>query len=616
MRVRGRVSWLAMAGVGLALASSLGFLYVRTRGHDASGYFENVAILRQLKQLDDRWELDVLKSRMGINSNYDSLVDPLVEINSLRDELKGEIASWEGEGAPKLEALDDDFGRTVEQKTKLVEHFKSHNSVLRNSLAFLPTAASDIENAMGSAGVAANRQRQLLGKVDAVLLKALVFSQAPADDTAAEVRVQLDELDAAKGPLPHGVREGVDIFEAHVLTVLREQPEVNGVLDSIAAVPTSSAVDAIDNALASDQRSMEIQSQRYRMWLLVFAAALAALLFYAAARLIRSHAVINRVNRELQDSNTTLEERVQARTRELKGAQDELVTTARQAGMAEIANNVLHNVGNVLTSLNVSAGLIADRVRDSKAQSFGKAMHMLNEHATDLPEFLTRDERGKVLPGYLSKLSGALVAERLGLIEEVQSMTRSIDHMKEIVSTQQSYAGSISVIEAVEVADLMEDALHMNATSINRHGIVVSKDFAQSPQLLLDKHLVLQVLINLMSNATQALQRAPEGAQEMTLRTRLVDGSGGREEFRLRIEVIDSGEGITPENSKRLFTHGFTTRKNGHGFGLHSCALAATAMGGTIRAASDGLGKGAVFVLEIPVKAASAQMPSQPAKVA
>ncbi len=195
-------------------------------------------------------------------------------------------------------------------------------------------------------------------------------------------------------------------------------------------------------------------------------------------------------------------------------------------------------------------------------------------------------------------------------------MTKSIDHIKEIVSTQQSYSGSISLMESVDVTELMEDALRMNATSINRHGIVLTKEFTRAPPLLLDKHLVLQILVNLMSNAKQALQRAPGGLQEMTLRTRLLEPNEGRGDFRLQIEVIDSGEGITPENLKRLFTHGFTTRKNGHGYGLHSCALAANAMGGSIRAASHGPGKGAVFTLEIPAKSAMTHARRETAKVA
>jgi two-component system NtrC family sensor kinase len=218
-----------------------------------------------------------------------------------------------------------------------------------------------------------------------------------------------------------------------------------------------------------------------------------------------------------------------------------------------------------------------------------------------------------VLPGYLSKLSGALAAERLALIEELQSMTRSIDHIKEIVSKQQSYSGASSVVEPVRLTELMEDALRMNATSISRHQINIVKEFADMPLLLLDKHLLLQILINLIGNANQAMEPIADRSHQITLRTQLRETIEG---LRLCIGVEDNGEGFTPENRKRLFTHGFTTRKDGHGFGLHSCALAAKEMKGSITAHSDGAGRGAIFALEIPVSAALLESPLDTAQVA
>jgi signal transduction histidine kinase len=286
---------------------------------------------------------------------------------------------------------------------------------------------------------------------------------------------------------------------------------------------------------------------------------------------------------------------------ELLDAQSKLVITARQAGMAEIANNVLHNVGNVLNSVNVSAGLIGGRIRDSKAQGLAKAVRLMNEHATDLGDFLTRDERGKALPGYLNKLVAALAEERQSITDELGSLTKGIDHIKEIVATQQSYSGATSVIEPVQIKELMEDALSMNTASMARHQITMIKEFAAVPLLLLDKHLLLQILVNLIGNAKQAMNGVSGRAHQITLR---VDIAGLADEPRLRIRVEDNGEGIAPENLGRLFTHGFTTRKSGHGFGLHSCALVAKEMNGTMTAHSDGLGKGAAFTLELPVKVA------------
>jgi PAS domain S-box-containing protein len=279
-----------------------------------------------------------------------------------------------------------------------------------------------------------------------------------------------------------------------------------------------------------------------------------------------------------------------------------LIGASRQAGMAEIANNVLHNVGNVLNSVNVSAGLIGDKVRDSKTQGLARVVQLMNDHAAALGAFLTSDERGKVLPGYLNKLVVALAAEKRSIAEELHSLTKNIDHIKDIVATQQSYSGATSVIESVQIEDLMEDALRMNVASMARHQVTVIREFADIPLLRLDKHLVLQILVNLISNAKYAMDSVPNAAHHITLRTEIAALANGP---CLRILVKDDGEGISADNLLRLFAHGYTTRKNGHGFGLHSCALAAKEMAGTLTASSDGIGKGATFTLDLPVHPAA-----------
>lgn len=342
-----------------------------------------------------------------------------------------------------------------------------------------------------------------------ILLKIMVFSQSPSDEVTVDIRAELERLGAAKGRLPADLYDELDIFASHVRAVLTEQPAVNGLLREIAEVPTASGIDALDNLLSGDQREAEILAQQYRKYLLIFAAALVALLLYAAIGLIRSHGEINSVNKELHVANATLEERVRGRTRELHEAQSELVSTARKAGMAEIANNVLHNVGNVLNSVNVSAGLIGTRIRDSKVSGLAKAVQLLNEHMADLGTFLARDPRGQMLPGYLNKLAATLEEEKQTIAAERDSLTRSIDHIKEIVATQHTYSGASSLLESVRVEDLLEDALRMNAASVARHGIEVIKDFAAVPMLRLDKHLLLQILVNLLSSARRAMEGVP-----------------------------------------------------------------------------------------------------------
>ncbi|WP_426139554.1 ATP-binding protein [Pseudomonas sp. DWP3-1-2] len=291
-----------------------------------------------------------------------------------------------------------------------------------------------------------------------------------------------------------------------------------------------------------------------------------------------------------------LKARVRAAIR-MSQVQTELHAKSRQAGMAEIATTVLHNVGNVLNSVNVSAELVTSQMRTSKAQGLSKVAQMMNEHVNDLSDFLTSDQKGKMLPGYLLKLAELVTAEQQGIIEELGRLTKGVDHINAIVAAQQSYAVAVSILETVPVPELIDDALRMSAGSLARQEVKVVKEFADLPLLSLDRHRVLLILVNLISNARQALDGVIDRSPCITFGASLSDGPV------LRITVADNGNGIAPESLARIFTHGFTTRKDGHGFGLHSCALAAQEMGGSLTVHSDGAGQGATFTLDIPLDA-------------
>ena len=231
----------------------------------------------------------------------------------------------------------------------------------------------------------------------------------------------------------------------------------------------------------------------------------------------------------------------------------------------------------------------------SKAQGLGKAMQLINQHQDDLGRFFTEDDKGKLLPGYLNQLVEAIATEQQGMGEELAQLARSVDHIKEIVATQQSYAGASRLIEPLRVAELIEDALRMNSGALARHQVTVVKDYGPLPPVMGDKHRMLLILINLISNAKYAMSNLDDHSRTLTLSARVLDGQT------LSISVKDEGEGIPAENLTRIFSHGFTTRKDGHGFGLHSCALAAMEMGGQLNVHSDGPGLGATFTLDIPL---------------
>lgn len=593
---RRRASQLFLGCMTMLLASILVFLYIKSSNDQAASYTQSRDLIRQLQQLNAQWDSEVLKARIAITHNYDPLVTPLTKMTQLWAELEAHDSYHNPEDLRAWQASQQAYREAIQEKARRVDQFKSHNAVLRNSLAFLPTAEDDIQAQFNQVNGPAKLQLQSVATdTYDLLLSSMEFAQITSDERAADILVGLGKLNVNKELLPSAFQAPVDILSNHIELILREQPVVNTLLEQIAAIPVAERLDELTTHLNQDQQAADRIDQKYHRYLLVFSTLLVALLLYLAIRLLRSVAEINRVNRALQAANETLEQRVERRTQQLKDAQSELMDNARQAGMAEIATNVLHNVGNVLNSVNISADLVARKLRSSKAQGLGKAMQLINEHQGDLGTFLTEDEKGKLLPGYLNQLVNAIAVEQQGLTDELAQLSKSVDHIKDIVSTQQSYAGASSLLEPLDISALMEDALRMNAGALSRHNVTVIKEYAAVPQILGDKHRLLLIMVNLISNAKYAMANLSDRPRRITLSVTPVDGDT------LQISVKDDGEGIPAENMTRIFTNGFTTRKEGHGFGLHSCALAALEMNGQLSAHSDGPGQGAIFTLKIPL---------------
>ncbi|MFS2069509.1 DAHL domain-containing protein [Pseudomonas sp. CT11-2] len=589
---------LALLGaVAVLLASTLLFLYLKSSSSETSTYAESRDLIGRIKQLNAQWETEILKARIAISHNYDPLVTPLSEMTRLWQRFESMESSHGRNDTPTWRASHEAYLAAIQEKTRLVEQFKSHNAVLRNSLAFLPTAEDDIQQPLTRLPDEDKLQLQNIATdTYDLLLSSLEFAQVTSDDRAADILLGLNKLGVNKQRLPEQFHSPIDILSNHIALILREQPVVNRLLENIEAIPVAERLDDITGLLNKDQQQSDAIDQRYHFYMLVFSTLLVLVLVYLAIRLMRSFGETQRVNKELQNANEVLEQRVEERTRELKDTQSELLDTARQAGMAEIATNVLHNVGNVLNSVNISADLVSRRLRSSKAQGLGKAMQLINEHQSDLGTFLTQNEKGKLLPGYLNQLVEAIALEQQGMTEELAQLSKSVDHIKDIVATQQSYAGANNLVEPLYISELLEDALRMNAGALTRHHVTVVKEYGDVPQVMGDKHRLLLILINLISNAKYAMSDLSNRARQITLGVKVV------EDTILQISVKDDGEGIAPENMTRIFAHGFTTRKEGHGFGLHSCALAAIEMNGHLTAHSDGPGKGALFTLQIPLK--------------
>jgi two-component system, LuxR family, sensor kinase FixL len=272
-----------------------------------------------------------------------------------------------------------------------------------------------------------------------------------------------------------------------------------------------------------------------------------------------------------------------------------LLDVSRQAGMAEMATGVLHNVGNALNSVNVSVNLLAERLHQSRLPGLKKAMDLMASHGADLAAFLTADGRGRQLPSYLQALASQLTGEREELLEEVHTLQKSVEHIKSVVSMQQEHARFSGVVEPLELTALLDDALRLQAVSFERLGIQVKREYTEGLLVQVDRHKLLQILLNLLSNARHALVDSGRADKQLTIRVERMVSE------RLRIAVQDNGVGIAPEDAPRLFTQGFTTKKDGHGFGLHISALAAAEMDAFLSCTSEGRGQGATFTIDLPI---------------
>ncbi len=286
--------------------------------------------------------------------------------------------------------------------------------------------------------------------------------------------------------------------------------------------------------------------------------------------------------------------RVKAERDELNA---KLLETARQLGMAEVAINVLHDVGNVLNSVTVIGHQLQENIQNSCIGDIQSIAEMLHQHADDIGEYLTHDHKGRQIPDYLASLGENLVIQNTRALDELMCLHANLDHVRRVIQAQQTFAKSRTYTEPAAPSDLMDQALVINQAALDQDRIKVVRAYADLPQVMIDKHQVLQILVNLIRNANHAMISLPGQLHQLTLGIQPCVEQQGY----LRFQVCDTGVGIPAENLTRIFAQGFTTKKDGHGFGLHGSALAATVMNGSLRAWSDDEGTGAVFTLDLPM---------------
>jgi len=293
----------------------------------------------------------------------------------------------------------------------------------------------------------------------------------------------------------------------------------------------------------------------------------------------------------VRELNADLGRRVEERTAQLKSTQKELLEKAHKAGMADIASGVLHNVGNILSSVITSGEIIKQNLASSKLLSFSSANGLLRQNMHRYKDFFSIDPKGERLLSHYLALEGKLVNEQKMYQTDVERILDKAALIRDVVMAQQDYATGGFQSEMLKLDDCVEDALKIQEADIRLYRVEIVKHFKPTPKLFIQRGKTIHILVNLLKNAREA-----------TLEKKRIVIRVEKKGELAYIAITDSGRGIAAENLNRIFSHGFTTKKGGHGFGLHSCAIAMMEMGGRMWAESDGIGKGASFILEFPCK--------------
>ncbi|WP_428263393.1 sensor histidine kinase, partial [Haliangium sp.] len=301
----------------------------------------------------------------------------------------------------------------------------------------------------------------------------------------------------------------------------------------------------------------------------------------------------------LADNNRRLIEEVAERTKaqeRLVQLQRQMVDTARAAGMAEIAIDVLHHVGNTLNSVSVSTHLLIETMRGSQIGRLTQLVEVLAAHRDDLPRFLTEDERGQAIYPFLTSLSESLSREHESAFEELRCLSEHVARLIGLVDKQREHVRDTELVEACSLGEVLQEALAMVRGGIEADGIDIIVVQGQDPGLWTDRHKLRQILRSLLKQAHEALRASESPERRLTVETHC-DGEW------IRVEVADNGTGVAREDLSKVFTYGRGTGTGADGYGLHNSALAARQLGGTLTCHSLAPEPGACFVLTLPLRA-------------
>ena len=577
-------SIIANLGIGLGFVAILAFLIVQTRAVDIDAHNEIVSTLRHLKQIDAEWNADVLRSKTGLNNNYDQIASPLPVIQSLEEALQTHTGNfWEGHDAGDSHILPvlQESRQAMDQKIELIEHFKSQNAILRNSSNYLPNAASEAIAAME--GSPEPLRSQVIQGINAVLSSTLFYINSSDDATADKIAADLDTLKQSLPQLSADAAERVAGFVAHVAVVVTRENASNTLLAELSALPTAMKIDALSNAHTEEHDKLLLAQQYYRLALIIYASLLLIGLGYAGWRLYNSYRLLNATNAEL--NKTYLE---------LKESQVHLVQSEKMSALGQMVAGIAHEINTPLAYAKGTFELLREQVSPlaDLANQSGHLTKMLRipqverDYETSVQQFLEFEKTSRQInDSHIMEMLEQLLSDGIHGIEQISEI---VSNLKNFSRLDRARISEFSVEEGLNSTLQLANNLLKNRVEIRRK-------FGNVPQIHGSPSQINQVFLNLITNAVHAMPDDHKGV--ITLCTDMADDNT------VRVEIMDNGSGIPTDVLPKIFDPFFTTKEigKGTGMGLSISYKIIQEHGGRILVDTEA-GAGTVFTILLPIK--------------
>jgi len=574
------------AVLGGLLVLVLCVLIARTRAVDFDAHNEVVALLRRLKQVDAEWNVDVLRSKTGLNTSYDPVTDPLTLIAALETALLRKAGeAWRGHDASNARILQllKRNKQAMDEKAALIERFKSQHAILRNSSRYLPAAAAEV--VAGLEATAPASKAQVVQVVEEVLTQTLVYIHTPETITANKITEGLARLQRLGGALPTEAAERVAGFSAHAATVLKQEQLGNQLLADLAALPTARSIDELSDAHAQEYERLMVALQKDRWLLLGYSLLLLSALAYAAHRLLRSFRLLNKTNVELQRANI-----------QLKESQMHLVQSEKMSALGQMVAGIAHEINTPLAYVKGTVEVLNEQVA---------AVAGLAGHAQEFAQLLRDPQRSHDREQFNRGFRGfeAAVQEVVqhGVLDAVGQLLKDglhgIEQISEIITSLKSFSRlDRAKVSEFSVQEGLESTLVL-ARNMLKNRVEVRRQFGDVPRIHGSPSQINQVFLNLITNAVHAI---PEGRGErgvIILRT-LMEGRD-----MVRVEIQDNGVGIPDDVLPRIFDPFFTTKAVGQGTGMGlSISFRIVQEHGGMILVDTVPGTGTVFSVLLPVR--------------